>query len=273
VVSRGRRVLWIKSGAGAVVDFLVVSLAWRGKGQPHKRKHASHQSSKARQELGLGSFSTPKVTADDDDDTPIINPPTMALARPLPPLWQTLLPVINPNGPVRPVLNLPLLQRLSQPFRMLPTPFAALAIPSLSLPTLPTLGDIWEGILRAVPKKKTSYMKKRQRFMAGKALKEVTSLNRCSACGRVKRAHILCPYCVDGRQFCNAQKRPSDLTCDVAIKTNIFGDLWWSVRKPTEKQAKQVERERLQESQRTRMAKPDPRKETPIIKHSDWKKR
>jgi large subunit ribosomal protein L32 len=122
----------------------------------------------------------------------------MALARPLPPLWQTLLPGLAPNGAVRPVLNLPLLQRLSQPFRTLPTPFAALAIPSLSLPSLPSLGDIWEGILKAVPKKKTSYRKKRQRFMAGKGLKEITSLNRCSACGRVKRAHILCPYCVDG---------------------------------------------------------------------------
>jgi len=121
----------------------------------------------------------------------------MALARPMPPLWQTLLPALN--GPVRPVLNLPLLQRLSQPFRtLLPTPFAGLAIPSLSLPSFPSLTDIWDGILNAVPKKKTSYRKKRQRFMAGKGLKDVTALNRCSACGRVKRMHIICPYCVDG---------------------------------------------------------------------------
>jgi ribosomal protein L32 len=34
--------------------------------------------------------------------------------------------------------------------------------------------------------------------MAGKALKDVTALNRCSACGHVKRAHLLCPYCVKG---------------------------------------------------------------------------
>jgi large subunit ribosomal protein L32 len=64
-----------------------------------------------------------------------------------------------------------------------------------------------------------------------------------------------------------------DLTCDAAIKTNIFGDLWWSVRKPTEKQAKQIERENIQEKQRARMARPDPRKETPVIKHTDWTKR
>jgi ribosomal protein L32 len=58
---------------------------------------------------------------------------------------------------------------------------------------------LWDSVLRAVPKKKTSYMKKRSRFMAGKGLKDVTALNKCSACGHVKRAHILCPYCVKGK--------------------------------------------------------------------------
>ena len=61
-----------------------------------------------------------------------------------------------------------------------------------------TWTDLWESILRAVPKKKTSHSKKRSRFLAGKALKDVTSLNRCSGCGNVKRAHLLCPYCVKG---------------------------------------------------------------------------
>ena len=126
----------------------------------------------------------------------------MALARPLPPLWQTLLPGLN--GPMRPVLASPFLQRLSQPFN---TPFGALALPSLSLPTLPSLADIWDGILNAVHKKKTSYRKKRQRFMAGKGLKDITSLNTCSGCGRVKRMHILCPYCVDGES--SAPPRPN----------------------------------------------------------------
>ena len=78
------------------------------------------------------------------------------------------------------------------------TPFS-LALPAavqLNIPSL--LAGIWESILRAVPKKKTSHMKKRHRFMAGKALKDVTALNKCSACGTVKRAHLLCPYCVKG---------------------------------------------------------------------------
>ena len=82
-----------------------------------------------------------------------------------------------------------------------------LAIPSIAIPStlhlnLPSLlADIWESILRAVPKKKTSHSKKRSRFMAGKALKDVTNLNKCSACGNVKRAHLLCPYCVRGRVY------------------------------------------------------------------------
>ena len=73
---------------------------------------------------------------------------------------------------------------------------------TLTVPSI--LFGLWESILRAVPKKKTSHRKKRQRFMAGNALKDVTSLNKCSACGNVKRAHLLCPYCVNGRLTCSA---------------------------------------------------------------------
>ncbi|EDU47068.1 RpmF Ribosomal protein L32 [Pyrenophora tritici-repentis] len=174
----------------------------------------------------------------------------MALARPLPPLWQSLFPGLN--GPMRPVLSSPFLQRLSQSFN---TPFGALALPSLSLPSLPSIADIWDGILNAVPKKKTSYRKKRQRFMAGKGLKDITALNTCSGCGRVKRMHILCPYCVD------------------AIKTTIFGQLNWSIRRPTPKQAKQLKRDRRFEAIRARTMLPDPRKqkEDQVLKHTGWK--
>ncbi|KAG9242500.1 hypothetical protein BJ878DRAFT_167441 [Calycina marina] len=76
-------------------------------------------------------------------------------------------------------------------------PRLAFAIPAaiqLNIPQI--LEGLWEGILRAVPKKKTSHMKKRSRQMAGKGLKDVLALNKCSACGNVKRAHLLCPYCV-----------------------------------------------------------------------------
>ncbi|KAA6410098.1 MAG: ribosomal l32p family [Lasallia pustulata] len=94
---------------------------------------------------------------------------------------------------------------------MASTPFS-LALPAavqLNIPSL--LAGIWESILRAVPKKRTSYMKKRHRFMAGKALKDVTNLNKCSACGNVKRAHLLCPYCVkEIRDMWMGKKKPAE---------------------------------------------------------------
>ena len=85
---------------------------------------------------------------------------------------------------------------------------------------------LWESILRAVPKKKTSHSKKRSRFLAGKALKDVTSLNRCSGCGNVKRAHLLCPYCVKGI-LQPGPPAPRWLTKRIEIR-----DMW---RKQTEK--------------------------------------
>jgi ribosomal protein L32 len=107
------------------------------------------------------------------------------------------------------------LPRLSTPTVSNTSRFTTLYSRQLSLPVLPSLAfaipsaiqldvpgiieGLWESILRAVPKKKTSHMKKRHRQMAGKALKDVTALNKCSACGHVKRAHLLCPYCVTGK--------------------------------------------------------------------------
>lgn len=78
----------------------------------------------------------------------------------------------------------------------------ALGAVAIHLNILPSLSSLWDSVLRAVPKKKTSYSKKRSRFLAGKALKDVNSLNTCSACGTVKRAHLLCPYCVQGNGEC-----------------------------------------------------------------------
>ena len=94
--------------------------------------------------------------------------------------------------------------QLHQPLSPL-LPLAVSAAISLNIPSI--LSGIWESILRAVPKKKTSHMKKRHRFMAGKALKDITNLNKCSACGNVKRAHLLCPYCVRGVCFIHLKVR------------------------------------------------------------------
>lgn len=81
-------------------------------------------------------------------------------------------------------------------------PSLVLSVPASlqwNLPSLPSWTDIWESILRAVPKKKTSHAKKRHRQMAGKALKDVTSLCKCPACGQTKRMHYLCPHCLESR--------------------------------------------------------------------------
>ncbi|KAJ6150781.1 54S ribosomal protein L32 [Penicillium chermesinum] len=70
---------------------------------------------------------------------------------------------------------------------------SAVTWPSISITFPSSVADVWESVLRAVPKKKTSHMKKRHRQMAGKALKDVQSLNKCPGCGQIKRAHLLCP--------------------------------------------------------------------------------
>ena len=77
-----------------------------------------------------------------------------------------------------------------------PETLSDVLIPAIVISIPSIFSDIWDSVLRAVPKKKTSHMKKRHRQLAGKALKDVTALNTCSGCGRAKRAHILCPYCV-----------------------------------------------------------------------------
>lgn len=74
-----------------------------------------------------------------------------------------------------------------------------MALPAIHLNLPGLLGDIWESILRAVPKKKTTHARKRNRQMAGKALKDVTSLAKCPGCGQVKRQHVLCPHCMERR--------------------------------------------------------------------------
>ncbi|KAH7320098.1 hypothetical protein B0I35DRAFT_373598 [Stachybotrys elegans] len=73
-------------------------------------------------------------------------------------------------------------------------PALSIALPGLSL-NIPSLGDIWESVLRAVPKKKVSHARRRHRQMAGKALKDVNNLCVCPGCGKPKRTHRICQEC------------------------------------------------------------------------------
>ncbi|KIW05237.1 ribosomal protein L32 [Verruconis gallopava] len=110
---------------------------------------------------------------------------------PLQPILHLFQPIQIAQGTL---LRQPAVRRLFTPSSFaspLALPFAAFAGIS------DILREIWDGLLRAAPKKKTSHMKKRHRQMAGKALKDVTNLSRCSACGRLKRSHVLCTYCVE----------------------------------------------------------------------------
>ena len=89
-------------------------------------------------------------------------------------------------------------RQIALPF--LPTYSLAIPAISLNLPSIPDiLEGIWEGILKAVPKKKTSHAKKRHRQMAGKALKDVNNLCKCPVCGGTKRMHHLCETCMNSK--------------------------------------------------------------------------
>ncbi len=94
-------------------------------------------------------------------------------------------------------------------------------LPAISIGISGWLSDIWEGILKAVPKKKTSHMKRRHRQLAGKALKDVSSINTCPGCGKPKKAHTLCPYCVSEIQsgWRDADKAAKQAAKDAAKAT------------------------------------------------------
>lgn len=55
------------------------------------------------------------------------------------------------------------------------------------------------GILLAVPKKKVSHQKKRQKLYGpgSKQLKMIHHLNKCPSCGHYKSANTLCMHCVE----------------------------------------------------------------------------
>lgn len=63
---------------------------------------------------------------------------------------------------------------------------------TLRLPSL-----LGEWILRAVPKKKPSYRRTRQKLYApgNKKIQPLENIVRCPACGSVKRSHFMCMNC------------------------------------------------------------------------------
>lgn len=127
---------------------------------------------------------------------------------------KSLLPCPNPlrttTMAVRHISALPFLSTFTSPVLRPPRQWSTIYQHAVLLQGLPVLSGyianeipsflagLWGSVLRAVPKKKTSHMKKRHRQMAGKALKDVKSLSKCPGCGEPKRSHVLCPTCVKG---------------------------------------------------------------------------
>jgi large subunit ribosomal protein L32 len=107
-----------------------------------------------------------------------LNPPKRHFHLAYPP---TALPIALPTA-------IPLSVPALRPF----LPFTLPAITTL----IPIFTGLWDAILRAVPKKKTSHSKKRKRQLVGKALKDKQNLSRCEACGDWKMLHTLCSNCV-----------------------------------------------------------------------------
>src|SRR5438552_1561612 len=93
------------------------------------------------------------------------------------------------NGPLAPCLS------IASHF-----PSLRFTLPPIITSIVPIATGLWDSILRAVPKKKTSHSKKRKRQLVGKALEDKTNLTRCEACGDSKLLHTLCASCVKSIQ-------------------------------------------------------------------------
>lgn len=93
-------------------------------------------------------------------------------------------------------LSHPIISPVVPPLVSLPK----ILLPSMSSTLIPIFTGIWDAILRAVPKKKTTHSRKRKRQLVGKALEDKRNLTRCEACGDWKLLHTLCGNCVKSIQ-------------------------------------------------------------------------
>ena len=114
------------------------------------------------------------------------------------PLIRNNIPLIRPSNRIRRLhlaLDAPLFPEPIAPI----LPSLRFAIPSLT-PLIPIITGIWDSILRAVPKKKTTHAQKRKRQLAGKGLEDKKNITRCEACGELRLLHTLCGACVKSIQ-------------------------------------------------------------------------
>lgn len=108
--------------------------------------------------------------------------------------------------------------------------------------TLPE--SIGEWILSAVPKKKPSYRRTRQKLYASgdKKIKPLENLVRCPACGAVKRSHFMCMNCfMEIKQFLKSLK-PKSETIEPQID-EIDQKIIYPGKRPTDYERKLAKRD------------------------------
>lgn len=82
------------------------------------------------------------------------------------------------------------------------------------------LNTIWDGLLWAVPKKRTSHSKKRMR-MAHKYLKPKHHYQTCPCCQNLKLQHMLCGHCFSETMKRTAEFRNSGRECSENLGAEI----------------------------------------------------
>ena len=102
-------------------------------------------------------------------------------------------------------------------FSLLPIPCSATHFPAPSLEGLgrEELGLGWDGTMWAVPKKRTSYTRKRIRN-GRKQLKPKLNYTVCPECKNLKLLHVLCGYCFKETMKKTAKIRTAELEAKMA---------------------------------------------------------
>lgn len=106
-------------------------------------------------------------------------------------------------------------------------------------PTI-SLQDLIPLILKAVPKKKPSYRRTRQKLYApgDKKIQPLNNIVRCPACGSVKRSHFMCMNCfAEIKQFLK-QFKPKKASDQIPETDEIDEKLLYPGKKLTEYQRK-----------------------------------
>lgn len=125
--------------------------------------------------------------------------------------------------------------------------------------TLPNISDLLPGILKAVPKKKPSYRRTRQKLYApgDKQIQPLNNIVRCPACGSVKRSHFMCMNCFgEIKQFLKSFK-PSAQKPNVPELDKVDEQILYPGKKMTDYQRKLAKKDYIPIREKPLMYKSD----------------